>query len=122
MGSAPPPTPVPDPAPTTPHETEVVRGLAAKYRGQVEARLWDDSRVDLLTADEAIEADWAHKWPEGVGQALYYALVTGRRPGLMLLVRDPSAESRFVYRAQAVCARHGITLHVEIVRPPEAPK
>lgn len=94
--------------------SEVAR-LATKYNSQVEAVLWDKSRVDLLSDTYAIEADWAYKWSEGVGQALYYSIVTDRKPGLLLLTKDASEDARFIYRAQTVCAKHGIRLWVERV-------
>lgn len=114
--------PTPQPPSATPptaadheRETVVVAKLAAKYKGQTEARLWDGTRVDLLTADEAIEADWAPKWAESIGQSLYYSLVTGRKPAVILLTTS-DADERHVLRCQAVCAKHGIRLYVEDVR------
>ena len=103
--------------PKWPRETDVVAGLAAQYKGVPEARLWDGSRVDLLSEDTAWEADWASKWTEAVGQSLYYSLVTRRKPGIILLIRAPDEEAHFVYRCQAVCARHDITLSIEHVKP-----
>jgi len=51
----------------------------------VEVRLWDKSRCDLL-GNYAIEVDWAHKWAEAVGQSRLYGRITGRPPGIILLV------------------------------------
>lgn len=100
-------------------EVQEVQRLAQTERwagAKLEVRLWDDTRVDLLTDTHAIEADWPHKWAEAVGQALYYAQVTGKKPGIILLVKDLKAESRYVYRCQTVCAKHGITLWIETVQ------
>ena len=54
----------------------------------VEVTLFNGRRVDLLWGQYAIEFDWAEKVFEGCGQCLYYAAVTERRPGLVLLVKD----------------------------------
>jgi len=66
-------------------ETEVVDDIVAvepwARGGAVEHRLHDGTRVDILTATHAIEADWSHKWAEAVGQSLYYSLITGKKPG-----------------------------------------
>ena len=102
--------------PTTPRETDVVKQIAPRYNARVEVRLWDATRVDMLSDDTAWEVDWAKKWAEGIGQALYYAAVTGKRPGLVLLVRDMDRDRRYVYRAQTVCAKHGIELRIEVLR------
>lgn len=53
---------------------------------EVEFRLEDGTRVDCLTDEYAIEVDWAHKWAEAIGQSLYYADQTGRKPGILLIV------------------------------------
>lgn len=99
-------------------ELEETKRIAPKYNAQVEVRLWDNTRVDLLSDRYAYEVDWSHKYAEGIGQALYYSSVTNRRPGLILLVYDSEAEQRFIYRAQTVCTAHGITLHLEKVNAP----
>jgi len=87
----------------------------------LEHRLWDGSRVDLFPSEApwneyAIEVDWAGKSGknfEAIGQALYYAEVTGRKPAIILLVKDLDREMRYVHRCQVVCARVGIRLWVE---------
>lgn len=99
---------------TAVHEVDVVARLAPKYNAVAEVKLWDGSRVDLLNEEYAIEADWTHKWAEGVGQCMYYATVTGRKPALMLLVR-PGDSYKDIYRAQTVCTRLGIKLYLERV-------
>lgn len=96
-------------------ELAEARRLAPKYQAAVEVRLWDDTRVDLLSDEFAIEVDWAPKWAESIGQALYYAELTGKKPAVLLLVVDDPRERKHVYRAQTVCARHGIKLFVERV-------
>lgn len=94
-------------------ELEECRRLAPKYEAQVEVTLWDSTRCDLVTATHAIEVDWAPKWAEAVGQALYYAELTGLKPGIVLLVRDIASEAKYVYRCQTVTAKHGIKLFIE---------
>lgn len=96
-------------------EAEEVERLAAKYGAEVEVPLWDSTRVDLLSASHAWEVDYSYKWAEGCGQALYYGLVTGKKPGLILLVRDINRERRYVYRAQSICVKHDIDLRIELV-------
>ena len=52
-----------------------------------EVRLDDGTRVDLIFTKHACEIDWANKWAEGVGQAVYYGLKTQRFPLVILLVK-----------------------------------
>jgi hypothetical protein len=129
----PPPAVVTVSAARHPSEVEVCRSIAMRpnWRAGVEERLHDDldgkhagqSRIDIITATHVYEADWAHKWPEAVGQSLYYAHQWAeehprdpRKPGIVLLVRDPERESHFVSRCRRVCDQYAITLVVETVR------
>jgi hypothetical protein len=64
---------------------------------ELEHILPSGGRVDCLSADYAIEVDYADKWAEAVGQSLYYAAATHRRPGIILLC--PSSETH----AEGLC-------------------
>ena len=101
-----------------PSELEWSRSNWKKYVSSekgVEVRLWDGTRVDYLGKTYAFEIDFADKWAEAIGQSLYYSTVTGKRPAVILLVKDMEKERRYVYRCQTVCAKYGIRLFVERV-------
>ena len=68
---------------------------------EIEHRLPDKTRIDCLTETMAIEVDWAKKWAEGVGQAIYYGSMTGKRAGVALIMGE--GEIRFYYRAKVAC-------------------
>lgn len=67
--------------------------------GRKEAVLWDMTRVDCLTKDYAIEFDFAQKWAESVGQSLYYAELTHRKPAVVLIMKS-WADLRYVKRVE----------------------
>ena len=75
-----------------------------------EHRLWDGTRVDLLTAQWAFEIDWAPKFAEAVGQCQWYRLNTARKPGIILLVEDPAKDAKYIYRCRAIC----VALNIEL--------
>ena len=52
---------------------------------ELEKHLPSGGYVDCLSPDYAIEVEWAHHWAEAVGQSLYYAGATNRKPGIILL-------------------------------------
>ena len=62
--------------------------------GQSQFKLKDLSRVDCLTQTHAFEVDWADgmKVYEAIGQSLYYASQTGKKPGILLLIRKDNSE------------------------------
>ena len=67
--------------------------------GRKEAVLWDMTRVDCLAKDYAIEFDFAKKWAESVGQALYYSKLTGKKPAVALILTAPT-DYRYVKRIE----------------------
>ena len=97
------------------NEVQECQRLGPKYNGKLEVVQWDASRVDILNDEYAIEADWSHKWAEAVGQSLYYSILTGKKPGIILLVKDKKKEMKHIYRCQTVCAKYGIKLFLEQV-------
>ena len=67
--------------------------------GRKEAVLWDLTRVDCLAKDYAIEFDFAKKWAESVGQALYYSKMTGKAPAVVLILTNIT-DYRYVKRVE----------------------
>ena len=81
----------------------------AQIGGETEVVLDDKTRVDCLTDEYAIEVDFARKWAEAVGQSLYYAEKTNRRPGILLILEKP-ADARYLKRVQLLGIRHQIVI------------
>jgi hypothetical protein len=44
---------------------------------------------DCILPHYAVEADFADKWYEAVGQALHYSNVTDKVPGILLIIEEP---------------------------------
>ncbi|RLA75662.1 MAG: hypothetical protein DRG11_00220 [Epsilonproteobacteria bacterium] len=80
-----------------------------KHGGQTEVVLDDNTRVDCLTANYAIEVDWAKKWAESIGQALYYGIKTNKRPAVALIVEQKDHKHK--KRLQTVAKVHKIKLY-----------
>lgn len=60
----------------------------------------DYTRVDCLTSCNAVEFDFAKKWAESIGQALYYQLMTGKRGKVVLILENPSKEMVYFNRVK----------------------
>ena len=56
--------------------------------GTREVILSDRARVDCVTATHAIEFDFAPKWAESIGQALYYGYALNKKPGIVLIIEN----------------------------------
>lgn len=69
-----------------------------KHNGIMEYKLNDKTRVDCLTDTLAVEVDFAPKWHECIGQALYYSKKTHRTPACVLIIENGKKDEKFVQR------------------------
>ena len=70
-------------------EAAYVAAWCVAQGGQVEVRLRDGTRADCVLQRYAVEADFANKWYEGIGQAAHYAQLLQKRPGVLLILEQP---------------------------------
>ena len=56
--------------------------------GELEVTLKDGTRYDLLTDTHVYEIEYDSDWKESIGQSLHYAHVTGRKAGVVLIMRS----------------------------------
>ncbi|PHK97347.1 hypothetical protein CGL56_16200 [Neolewinella marina] len=87
-------------------EADYVRALAQSLGGRTEVAV-TSGRVDILTDDYAIEVDWAPKWKESVGQALWYGLQSNRRAGIILILRD-AGDYKYFLQLNSALAHGGL--------------
>lgn len=79
-------------------EKEYQKEWCSSHGGIVEYVLPDKSRVDCLTDTHAIEFNFASKQAEAIGQALFYAEITGRLPGVVLILGNPDKDTKYLKR------------------------
>ncbi len=77
--------------------------------GKVEAVQTDKTRVDCLTTDYAIEFDFASKLNDAIGQCLGYAIRTGKRPGIVLILKAPK-DLKYWRRLQEIILRYNLPI------------
>lgn len=70
--------------------------------------LSDKSRVDCILDRYAVEVEWAHKWPESIGQAIYYGLQTKRLPAIVIIRKMPK-DAVYCWRFESVVNYLGVT-------------
>lgn len=66
--------------------------------GILEYKLDDSTRVDCLLPTMAVEIDFAPKWAECIGQALYYGQKTNRIPACVLIMENPEKDLKYLKR------------------------
>ena len=93
-------------------EKEYQKAWCTKAGGIMEFKNKDNTRVDCLTKNYAIEFDFAEKWAESIGQALYYALLTGKKSGVVLISENKEKDVPFINRASLLAKKYKIKLWV----------
>jgi hypothetical protein len=96
---------------TSPAVSGLERDYQVEYcQGEIEVRLPDRTRIDCLTETHAIEFDYARKYAEALGQALYYAMESDKRAGIVLIMGEN--DSRFLRRLNATIAYYRLPVDV----------
>ena len=96
-------------------EAEYQNVWCALHNGVTEYENKDFTRVDCLTATHAVEFDFAKKWAESIGQALYYSLMTGKRGMVVLILENPRREKVYYKRVKRLSKIYNFD--VEYVTP-----
>lgn len=89
------------------YEKDYQKVFALWIQGKTEVTLSDKTRVDILTDIYAIEVDFAKKWAESIGQSLFYSLMTGKKPGVVLIMKAEN-DKRFLKRLMKVSEKYNI--------------
>ncbi len=48
----------------------------------------DGSTADCITSTHVVEFQYAPKWAEEIGRTLYYSLETGKKAGIVMIIKD----------------------------------
>ena len=99
-----------------PHnESSYQHAYCSAVGGIEEYELSDRTRVDCLTDTHAIEFDFADKKYEAVGQALHYAVMTGKKAGIVLILDKKYLDRQMHYYNRLVNIGKKYDIMVEYV-------
>lgn len=89
------------------------------YQGKSEVVI-DGGRVDCLTDEYAIEFEFIDKWKEAIGQSLFYALNTNKKPAIVALMesyrKTTALDRKDLEKLRFVCKAYDIKVFV--LEPP----
>lgn len=88
-----------------------------KRSGVMEYKLNDKTRVDCLTEKYAVEFDFAPKWAECIGQALYYGKMTGKQPACVLIMERGEKDLKYLRRLRRAVYRKGLNMRTFTIKP-----
>ena len=83
----------------------------------MEYRLSDNTRVDCMTDTLAVEFDFANKWAECIGQALYYGRQTKKQPACVLIMENGEKDLKYLYRLRRAAYKKGVNMRTYTIKP-----
>ena len=99
-------------------EAFYTRLFASRLSGaRIEVTAPDKTRCDILTAEYALEVDFANKWAEAIGQSLLYSLQFNRKAGIVLIMERPG-DHRHLQRLKKVIAGYKLPVTVWTITSP----
>ena len=97
---------------STDRETQWSKWLAEQMHGEAEAKTFCGARCDILTDTHAWEVEWVAKYKEAPGQALLYAALFNKKPGIILLAKGLPKDDVYYLRCAVICEKADIDLQV----------
>jgi hypothetical protein len=64
------------------------RKWCADHKGATGVKMPDGTNAACITSTHVVEFQFAPKWAEAIGRALYYGYETGKRAGIVLIIDD----------------------------------
>lgn len=98
-------------------EAEYQKVWCDKLGGITEYKLSDKTRVDCLLPNMAVEFDFANKWAECIGQALYYGKMTNRQAACVLIMERGEKDVKYLKRLRRAAYRKGVNLRTFTMKP-----
>lgn len=102
-------------------ERDYQNAWRAEHGGETEVVLSDGTRIDIETETHAIEVDFARKWAEAIGQSLHYAEMTGKEPGIVLIVESLS-DLKHALKVMRINGNRKLGIQLWFITPDELPK
>lgn len=103
-------------------ETTWSQWIAKQKGGHAEVRTFCGARCDVLTEEYAFEVEWVKKYKEAPGQALLYAALLHRKPGIILLSRNSPMDRIYFLRSTVICQQANIYLEIIDTADPDGTK
>ncbi|MTB51322.1 hypothetical protein [Lewinella sp. W8] len=98
-------------------EADHIRVLGEHFQGATEVHV-ENGRIDILTKTHAIEVEWASKWKNSIGQALWYAQQKNVKAGIILLLKERKDLEHF-YKLTSTLSYAGLSDLVTVMVYPD---
>ncbi len=83
-----------------------------RFDGKKNINLKDGSRVDCQTDSHVIEIENAYKWDAALGRTLYNATVSGKKGGVVLIMKNPNSDKRYLDKLVKVTRKYKVYVWV----------
>jgi len=64
------------------------RKWCSDHHGATEVKISDGTSADCITSTHVVQFQFAPKWAEAIGRTLYYSFETGKKAGIVLIIKN----------------------------------
>jgi hypothetical protein len=64
------------------------RKWCSDHHGAKEVKISDGTSADCITSTHVVQFQFAPKWAEAIGRTLYYSFETGKKAGIVLIIKN----------------------------------
>ncbi|WP_051326935.1 hypothetical protein [Desulfatibacillum aliphaticivorans] len=93
------------------NEVNYIIPWCSSNSGRKEVLLRDNTLCDCVTDTHAVEFDFAENWTEAVGQALHFARMTAKKPGIVLILRSKD-DKKYMDRLNQEIEQYNLPIEV----------
>jgi len=94
------------------HEDDYQDMINAELGGEMEVAV-PSGYVDILTERYAIEVEFASKWKQAIGQALWYGMQTNHTPGIVL-IKQARSDHKYVIQLGSALRYAGLSTQIRV--------
>ncbi|MFQ5432683.1 MAG: hypothetical protein ACE5EN_09270 [Nitrospinota bacterium] len=80
------------------------------FNGKMDVPVKNGGHADCVTKEYAVDVEFAHNWKDAVAQSVLYAIMTNKKPAIVLIVENPEWEMKYLDRLKAVTGHLDIML------------
>jgi hypothetical protein len=64
------------------------RKWCTEQHGAIDVKITDGTAADCITSTHVVEFQLAPNWSDAIGRSLYYCRETGKKAGIVLIIKD----------------------------------
>jgi hypothetical protein len=92
-------------------EAEYKKEWCAKHNGEIDYKTQENTTVDCMTNNYAIEFDFGENWNQAMRKSRHQSLNTGKYPGIVLILQN-SANKKHLFKLREIVEKRRLGIKI----------